>query len=107
MLYHGKQPFYLSMVPFQNAGQLKGLGHKESLWQHCAHKKEKDRSLKPLLALKLKDFVMILIKRVFLFMKLIPQKYLESETCMWGFSFLRVKKMWVEMQDIQQTDHWV
>lgn len=42
MLYHGKQPFYLSMVPFQNAGQLKGLGHKESLWQHCAHKKEKD-----------------------------------------------------------------
>lgn len=65
------------------------------------------RSLKPLLALKLKDFVMILIKRVFLFMKLIPQKYLESETCMWGFSFLRVKKMWVEMQDIQQTDHWV
>ena len=25
MLYHGKQPFYLSMVPFQNAGQVKGL----------------------------------------------------------------------------------
>lgn len=27
------------------------------------------------------------------FVKLISQKYVESETCMWDFSFLRVRKM--------------
>lgn len=47
------------------------------------------------------------MKQVILSIKLIPQKYLESETYIWGFSFLRVKKMCVEIQDIQQTDHWV
>lgn len=56
---------------------------------------------------KIKRFVMTPTKQVILSMKLIPQKYLESETCIWGFSLLRVKKIWVEMQDIQQTDHWV